>query len=165
VQRQWRYTSIPFLFHFKEALAEMHSERPLPKPNADTIPFWDGCRNHELKFQKCKDCGHVRWPPSIFCPKCYSQDGEWTVASGMGKIFSYAVYHQAFHPAFKQQLPYVVAVVVLEEGPHILSNIIDCSHDRLRCDMEGCLAWEDVSEEMSLPKFRPVQKNRQNDGR
>lgn len=140
----------------------MYCEKLLPKPNEDTKPFWNGCREHQLKFQKCKDCGEVRWPPSILCPKCYSQDAEWTAASGRGKVFSYAVYHRPFHPAFKERLPYVVAIVALEEGPHILSNIVDCSHDRLRCDMDVCVTWKDVSEETSLPLFRPVQKNEQN---
>jgi uncharacterized OB-fold protein len=141
----------------------MYGERPLPKPNEDTRPFWDGCREHQLRFQKCSHCGQVLWPPSMLCPKCYSRDAEWTVASGRGKIFSYAVYHKPFHPAFKQQLPYVVAVVVLEEGPHILSNIVECSHDQLKCDMEVSVTWEAVSDEIILPKFRPVQMTPQKD--
>ena len=81
------------------------------------------------------------------------------MAGGRGKIFSYVVYHQPFHPAFKDELPYVVAVIALEEGPHILSNIVDCSHDVLRCGMEVCITWEDVSKEISLPKFRPLDSS------
>jgi uncharacterized OB-fold protein len=142
----------------------MHCEKPLPKPNADTKPFWDGCRNHQLTFQKCKDCGHVRWPASIICPKCYSQETQWIVAGGKGKIFSFVVYHQPFHPAFKEALPYVVAVVELEEGPHILSNIVECIHHQLKCDMAVKISWQDVTEGICLPVFRPEEKQRSGNG-
>ena len=85
--------------------------KPLPKLNADTKPFWNGCSDHELRFQKCMECGYVRWPPSIICPLCYSNKTEWIRASGKGKVFSFVVYHKPYHPAFKIDLPYVVAIV------------------------------------------------------
>ena len=129
--------------------------KPLPKLNADTRPFWDGCRNHELRFQKCTECGHVRWPPSIICPLCYSDKTEWIRASGRGKVFSFIVYHKAYHPAFKPDLPYVVAIVELEEGPHFLTNIVGCDPGAVRCEMPVDVIWEDISKEFCLPKFRP----------
>ena len=132
----------------------MDNQRPLPLINGDTKTFWDGCRDHLLKFQKCRECGHVRWPPSIICPKCHAQGSEWILSSGRGKIHSYVVYHQAFHPAFKEKLPYVVAIVELAEGPRILSNIVGSPHDQLRCDLAVSVTWEDVTEEVSLPLFR-----------
>jgi len=131
--------------------------KPLPKLNADTKPFWDGCRNHELRFQKCTECGHVRWPPSIICPLCYSNRTEWIRASGKGKVFSFVVYHKAYHPAFEADLPYVVAIVELEEGPHFLTNIVGCDPDAVSCEMPVNVIWEDVTEEFSLPKFRPSE--------
>ena len=134
----------------------MAYEKPLPKPDVDRKPFWDGCKEHKLSFQKCKECDHVRWPPAIICPKCYSQQTEWIQAAGNGKVYSYVVYHQAFHPAFKDDLPYVVAVVELEEGPHILANIVGCSHDKVKCDMPVEVTWEDITEEYSLPTFQPA---------
>jgi len=127
--------------------------KPLPKLNADTMPFWDGCRNHELRFQKCTECGHVRWPPSIICPLCYSNRTEWIRASGKGKVFSFVVYHKAYHPAFEADLPYVVAIVELEEGPHFLTNIVGCDPGAVSCEMPVNVIWEDVTEEFSLPKF------------
>ena len=136
----------------------MNDERPLPKPNGDTKPFWDGCRQHQLKFQKCSECGQVRWPPSIICPNCHSQDATWILSSGRGKIYSYVIYHQAPHPAFKDKLPYVVAIVELEEGPHLLTNIIGSPHDHLRCDLPVVVTWEDVTKEISLPKFNLVDR-------
>ncbi|HEX75028.1 MAG TPA: Zn-ribbon domain-containing OB-fold protein [Dehalococcoidia bacterium] len=137
----------------------MAYEKPLPQPNADTRPFWDGCKEHQLRFQKCRDCGHVRWPPSIICPRCYSSEVEWMVASGEGKVYTFVVYHYAYHKAFENDLPYITAIVELEEGPHILTNIVGCSSDEVRCDMPVKVAWEDVTEEFSLPKFKPAQND------
>lgn len=134
----------------------MTHQKPLPQTNADTKPFWDGCKEHQLRFQKCRNCGHVRWPPSIICPMCYSPETGWMVASGKGKTYTFVVYHHAFHKAFENDLPYIVAIVELEEGPHILTNIVGCSLEEVRCDMPVEVTWEDITEEFSLPKFKPV---------
>lgn len=134
----------------------MTYQKPLPQPNADTKPFWDGCKEHQLRFQKCQSCGLVRWPPSIICPMCYSYDTEWIVATGKGKVYTFVVYHQAYHPAFESELPYVTAVVELEEGPHMLTNIVGCSPKEVQCDMPVEVTWEDITEEFSLPKFKPA---------
>ncbi len=134
----------------------MPVEKILPVPDADSRPFWEGCREHKLRFQKCAACGEVRWPPSILCPHCHTQDTQWIEASGKGVIYTFAVYHQPFHPAFKHELPYVVAVVKLAEGPMMLTNIINSPPESLACDLPVRVAWDDLSEECSLPKFRVV---------
>ena len=115
-------------------------KKPLPRVNPDTKPFWDGCREHTLCFQKCVECDHVRWPPSMICPECH--------AARMDR--------RAFDKAFKDDLPYVTAIVRLEEGPHLLTNITGCNPENVRCDMPVEVVWEDVTEEISLPKFRPM---------
>jgi len=134
----------------------MGYKKPLPKPNADTRPFWEGCKAHQLRFQKCSQCGHLRWPPSVICPICHSSQTQWVVASGKGRVYSFAVYHVAFHPAFEDEIPYVTAVVELAEGPRILTNIVGCSPSEVRCDMPVEVVWDDVTDEFSLPKFRPT---------
>jgi len=134
----------------------MAYEKPLPRPNSDTAPFWEACRRHELRFQKCSSCGHVRWPASILCPMCYSQEAEWILSSGKGTVYTFVVYHHAYHPAFKPELPYVTAVVALEEGPRFLTNIMGCPPEAVHCDMPVEVAWEDLEEGFSLPKFRPA---------
>jgi len=134
----------------------MTYQKPLPQPNADDKFFWDGCKEHKLLFQKCHNCGLVRWPPSIICPACYSKDTEVIEATGKGKIYTYAVYHQAYHHGFESEVPYVTAVIELEEGPHFLSNIIDCEPGKLDCDMPVKVVWEDITQEFSLPKFELV---------
>jgi len=134
----------------------MGYEKPVPKPNSDTRAFWVGCKDHELRFQKCKECGHVRWPPSVVCPKCYSSETEWIVSKGKGRVYSFVVYHVAFHPSFRDEVPYVTAIVELQEGPHLLTNIVGCKASEIKCDMPVEVLWEDITEEFSLPKFKPV---------
>lgn len=134
----------------------MPYNKPLPKLNTDNRPFWEGCRNHELRFQRCNDCGHTRWPPSDLCPQCHSTEFNWLISKGIGRVYTFAVYHTAFHRGFEADLPYTVAVVALDEGPHLLTNIIDCRPDKVRCDMPVGVIWEDVDERITLPKFRPL---------
>ncbi len=130
--------------------------KPLPQPTPDTQPFWDGCREHRLRFQKCRQCGYIRWPPAIICPLCHSFEAEWIEASGRGKIYSFAVYHKAFHEAFEKDLPYVTAIVELEEGPHLLSSIVGCRPEELRCELPVEVVWDNVTQDFSLPRFKPL---------
>ncbi|MBW1817687.1 MAG: Zn-ribbon domain-containing OB-fold protein [Deltaproteobacteria bacterium] len=132
--------------------------KPLPKVNGDNEEFWKGCREHRLMFQKCADCGHIRWPAAALCPECLSMDTEWIEAGGRGTIYTFAVYHVAYLAAFEEDLPYVVATVELTEGPHLLTNVVGCGPDQVTCGMPVEVAWKDVTAEFSLPKFRPVLK-------
>lgn len=136
----------------------MPYEKPLPKINADNAPFWEGCRRHELRFQQCNRCGHVRWPPSCLCPHCHCTETDWLISKGVGKIYTFAVYHTAFHEGFAAELPYTVAVVVLHEGPRLLTNIVDCRPDNVKCDMPVEVVWKDIDERITLPKFRPLAR-------
>ena len=136
----------------------MSDKKPLPNMNADTKPFWEGCRAHQLKIQTCGNCGIVRWPPSFICPKCHSQDTRWIDSSGKGTVYSFIVYHKAFHPAFTGELPYTVALVELDEGPRMIANIVECNHDEIYCDMAVEVTWNDRTDEFSIPLFRPVGK-------
>lgn len=124
------------------------------RSNADSKSFWDGCREHHLRLQKCRNCGFVRWPLSIICPKCYSFNTDWTATTGKGKIFSFVVYHKAYHKAFESEVPYIVGSVDLDEGPRIVTNIVGCRPEELKCDMRVEVTWEDVDEDFSLPKFK-----------
>lgn len=134
----------------------MELNRPLPTINADNKEFWTGCRQHELRFQKCEECTHVRWPASLICPECHSRDAEWIVSSGSGVVYTYVVYHVAYHASFRDELPYIVAVVELEEGPHMVTNIVGCNPDEVVCDMPVEVTWDDITDEFSLPKFKPL---------
>lgn len=134
--------------------------RPLPHINDDTRPFWEGCKAHELRIQKCGGCGFVRWPPSVVCPRCLCTDTIWINASGKGIVYTFAVFHRAFHEAFQGNIPYVTASIQLAEGPRILSNVVDCSPHQVVCGMPVQVTWEDVNHQFSLPKFKPLNPKR-----
>ncbi len=129
--------------------------KPLPNVNDDNKEFWAGCKVHQLRFQKCQSCGNVRWPASPFCPQCFARGMEWIISEGRGYVYSYAVYHVAYYPGFEKEIPYVVAIVELEEGPRLLTNIVGCRPDDVKCGMQVEVTWEDITEEFSLPKFKP----------
>ncbi|MCX7634979.1 MAG: OB-fold domain-containing protein [Syntrophales bacterium] len=133
----------------------MAQNKPLPKINADSRFFWEGCQTHELRFQKCTSCGQIRWPPALLCPHCLSAETETIKAAGRGTVYSFAVYHTAFDPAFRDDVPYVVAIVALEEGPHLITNIVGCHPADVSCDMAVEVIWEDSPQGLTLPKFRP----------
>jgi uncharacterized OB-fold protein len=134
----------------------MFMEKPLPVPTEDSEPYWQGCKQHELRMQRCEDCGHFRFPPSVICPKCTSLEATWTKLSGRGEIYTFVIFHQVYHPAFDPDLPYNVAIVHLEEGPFMHANIVGCRNEDLRIGMPVEVVFEDISDEITLPRFRPV---------
>lgn len=108
------------------------------------------------RMQKCNQCGHIRFPVSIVCPKCHSMEVEWTKLSGKGKIHSYIIYRQAFHPSYENDIPYAVAIIQLDEGPRMASNITGCEMEDIKIDMPVEVYFDDVTDEISLPKFKPA---------
>jgi len=130
-------------------------KRPLPIPNQDTKEFWDGCKNHELRIQKCLNCSRYRFEPSFICPWCMSLNTEWVKVSGKGSVYSFVVYRQPSEPAFADMVPYVVALIELEGiGVRMISNIIDCQPEEVKIGMKVEVVFDDVTEKVTLPKFR-----------
>ena len=134
----------------------MGYDKPLPVINEDTAPYWEYCRNHELRMQKCQQCGYIRFPASIVCPKCHSLEAEWTKLSGKGKVYSFIIYHQVYHPSYKDDLPYAVAIIQLDEGPRMESNIIGFKMEDIKIDMPVEVVFENVTNEITLYKFKPA---------
>jgi uncharacterized OB-fold protein len=130
--------------------------KPLPKVTAVSAPFWDGLKNEKLLVQKCMSCGNVQHPAMPHCVSCWKEDLEWVEHSGTGEIYSYSVCHWPTIPAFKQDAPYVVAIIELQDGIRINSNIVDCKLDDLRVGMPVTAIFDHVTSEASLIKFRPV---------
>jgi uncharacterized OB-fold protein len=126
-------------------------------PTEETAPFWDAARRGEFLIQECRSCGFRQLPPAACCNRCLSRDLGWTRASGRGTVYSYAVYHRAFHPAFADMVPYVVADIELEEGVFYLSNVVGCAPEDVYIGMPVEVAFERVTEEITLPVFRPRQ--------
>lgn len=125
---------------------------PLPTVTPLTEPYWSGLSDGELRYQRCRPCGHAWLPAREECPRCLADDWEWTPAGGRGRIVSWVVYHQAFHPAFAERLPYNVAVVELDEGPRLITNILAAEPD-LAIERPVVLQIEQESG-VSIPRFR-----------
>jgi uncharacterized OB-fold protein len=132
------------------------SKKPAPVINDWARPFWQAAREQRLIVQKCSDCGKHIFYPRIACPHCFSDNVEWVEASGKGTVYSYTVVESNAPSAFVPDMPYVVAVVKLEEGVQMLSNIVGCSPSDVKCDMPVEVVFERLDEEFTLPKFRPA---------
>ena len=130
--------------------------KPLPPPTVESEPFWDGCKRHELVVPRCDACSNHWFPPTATCPKCWSTEWTWTRVSGKGKVYSFGVYHRAYHKGFADELPYALVVVELDEGPRLTTNVVGCKPDELSCDMPVEVVFEDVTEDRTLYKFKPV---------
>lgn len=130
--------------------------KPLPPINSLSRPFWDGTQRRELLLQRCTECGRWRFPPSPRCPECLAETAEWVPCSGRGKVWSWIRMWQRYFPAFADDLPYIVAYVELEEGPRLMTTLVDIDQDDIACDMPVEVVFEDVTAEVTLPKFRPA---------
>lgn len=129
--------------------------KPLPHPNEISQPFWDAAKRHELQVQRCNACGiHIFYPREA-CSDCLAADLIWIPVSGKGKLYSYTIAQAPTHPAFADDVPYVIAIVELEEGPHITTNLVGCQPDQVTIGMPVVASFEDVNAEMTLVKFRP----------
>ena len=135
-------------------------KRPLPEPAPETKEFWEGAKRHELRIQRCNSCGKAYFFPRPFCPNCSSKDVAWFTASGKGKLHTYVINHRA-PPAFKDYAPYVIAIVELEVGPRMMTNIVGVEPlpERLPIDMPVEVTWEEHDGDIVLPLFRPANGN------
>ena len=131
-------------------------EKLLPRIDEMNRPYWEGAKRHELLLQKCQECGHYRYPPGETCPSCLSDKLEWVKISGRGSVYTWTVFHQAYHPAYKDDIPYAVVAVELEEGPRMITNLVNCGTEDIKMGMPVEVVFDDVTEEVSLPKFRPA---------
>lgn len=133
----------------------MSYTKPLPKSSRITEPFWQGTKRHELLIQRCKDCHQYIFYPRSHCPQCLSTGLEWIKSSGQGKVYSYTVIRRAALPGFVHEVPYVFAIIELEEGPRLTSNIVSCNPEEVRIGMPVTAVFEEVTPEVTLVKFKP----------
>ena len=132
-------------------------EKPLPRPNEDSAPYWEAAQRGELRMQRCVPCGHVRFPPALLCARCLSEQCEWVKLSGRGTVFSWIVVHQSQHPAFNADVPYNVTIVELEEGPRLHTALVECRNDQIHIGMPVEVVFDKVNDDVTLPKFRPAE--------
>ena len=133
--------------------------RAKPKPTPETKHFWDGCKAGELRLQRCTRCAQTWFPPRPFCPACACRDVEIYKASGRATLYSYVISHRP-HPGFGTD-PYAIAVVTLEEGPRMMTNVVECPQtpEALVLDMPLEVTFEQQArdEEIFIPLFKPAK--------
>jgi uncharacterized OB-fold protein len=127
-----------------------------PTVNEVSRPFWDGCRRGELLLQRCSNCGRLRYPAAVVCPDCLSAEAQWQPMSGRGTVFSFVVFHRAYHPAWEAKVPYNVALIELDEGPIMLSNMVAIDNTELAVGLPVAIAFEAVDESLTIPVFKPA---------
>lgn len=135
---------------------EKRYAKPLPRIDEESKGFWEACRRHELYVQRCRNCSSFRYYPRALCPRCLSDATEWMLSSGRATVYTYTVTHQNQAQGFRDSLPYVLAYVDLEEGVRMLTNIVGCDPADVRIGMPVEVVFDDVTDEVTLPKFKPM---------
>jgi hypothetical protein len=128
--------------------------KPLPRITPLNRPFWEATQRHELRLQRCVDCLRFRYPPGPVCPDCLSERAEWARVSGRGTVTTWVVVHQQYFESFAGDLPYHVVQVQLEEGPRLTASLVDVPNSELRVGLPVEVVFDDVTPEISLPRFR-----------
>jgi uncharacterized OB-fold protein len=131
----------------------------LPTLSDENRPFWDAAKRQELHMQQCQDCNHIRYPINHICPKCLSGRAEWKRLSGRGEVFSYIVFHQVYHAGFAKDVPYNVAMIQLEEGPRMFSNVIGVPTDQVKVGDKVEVTFDKVTEDVTIPRFQLRQQD------
>jgi uncharacterized OB-fold protein len=134
----------------------MGAPKPIPEADPDSAPFWASCREGRLLLQRCADCRAFRYPPASRCAACGSTENEWVEASGRGRVFSWIVVrHPVPKDVYADEVPYVVALVALEEGPRMATNIVGCPPEAVQADMPVTVAFRE-RDGVTLPVFQPL---------
>jgi uncharacterized OB-fold protein len=132
--------------------------RPLPMITPENERYWHGAHDHELWLRNCRSCDKTYFYPRDICPGCGRRDTEWKHVSGRGTLYTYAIVHRAPSAAFADRVPYVTAIVELDEGGRMMTNLVDVEPDpaQITVGMPVEVTFEDVTDEITLPKFRPA---------
>lgn len=138
---------------------EKEYTKPLPEFRPETKPYWDACKKHELVLPRSRTTKEFFFYPRALSPgEDMSEDIEWAKASGKAKVWTYSIHHMGPTQAYKGEPPYVVALVETEEGIKMMTNIVDCDPNEVHIGMEVEVLFDDVTPDVTLPKFRPVKR-------
>ena len=133
--------------------------KPIPYPSAETEFFWEKANQDELWIQRCKDCGdQAYFYPRFFCPRCLSKNVEWFQTSGRGRLYSYMINHRAA-PGFEAEAPYAIAIVELDEGVRMMTNIrgVESTPESLVLDMPLEVTFEEIAPGRKVPYWKPAK--------
>ena len=140
--------------------------RILPEIDGDNRPFWASCRRHAIELQRCTTCGRWRYPPSRICPACSSFAARWQPLSGTGTLFTCSILSRSASPAYRDEVPYAYAIIELDEGPMMPTNLVDVDLHVALTDpgaligMRVSVRYRDLTEEVTLPVFGPTAELR-----
>lgn len=127
-----------------------------PPVTEEAETFWSATKRRELVLPWCTSCEKAFWYPRPVCPRCLRPDIDWRQASGRGAVYAVSVMHRPAHPGMAGRVPYAVALVDLDEGIRMLTNVVDVDADNVRVGMEVALTWEPMSDGRNLPVFAPA---------
>ncbi len=133
-------------------------KKPIPTPQGESDHYWQKAKEGELWLRKCNACGEAYFYPRDISPCCFSRDTTWIKASGKATLYTYGIVQRAPHPGFVEDVPFVTAIVELEEGPTMPTNIVidDPTPENLQVGMALEAVFEDITDTIALPKFKPV---------
>ena len=129
---------------------------PLPTPSPETAEFWAATTEKRLLLKRCENCATVIWYPKSLCPHCHSTDTSWFEAAGTGHVYSYTISRRGEGP-YREAAPYVLAYVELDEGPRLMTNIVDCDPETVTVGQRVNVVFDDTGEGSALIRFRPAQ--------
>jgi len=132
------------------------SGKHLPPVNSESAPYWEGCRQGELRLQQCGACNYIQFYPRLLCSQCGRREMGWVTASGLGRVKSFTIVRRAVSAAYEPEVPYVVALVELAEGPTMMSNLVDCDPEAVVTGLPVQVTFDDWTDEISVPMFRPA---------
>lgn len=137
--------------------ADQHQLRPLPTPQPESRFYWEKAREHELWLKQCRACKQAYFYPRDICPLCFSRKTEWLRASGRAILYAFSIAHRGPTLVFQELVPYVAAIVELEEGARMATNLVkvDPSPEHIRIGMAVHVVFEDISDDITLPMFAP----------
>ncbi len=130
--------------------------KQLPEITSLDKPYWEAAKKHELTAYRCLNCGTF-YSRVIHCVACSNPKMEWVKVSGKGEVFTFGIFHQLYHPGWKDDIPYNVAWIKLDEGPLLMSNIVECKNEDIHIGMPVMVVFDDITEEVTLPKFKPAK--------
>jgi len=130
-------------------------ERILPIITAENAPYWQSTRAHALKLPFCMVCERAFYPVQGRCPRCLGDRLDWRAVSGRARVYSWIVVHQVYDQSFAERVPYIVAVVELDEGPRLVTNIVNCPPEKVGCGVQVRAVYDDIDDEVALVYFEP----------
>lgn len=128
----------------------------IPRPDELTAPYFEAAAEGRLAIQRCSGCGRLHHTPVVSCPGCHGDAFEWPSMSGRGTLFTYTVVQHSVHPVTVGAIPYIIALVELEEGPRVLANLRDVAPEDAHIGLPVEVFFEELDEETKLPQFRPA---------